>query len=100
MKSKSKDSGKVRIGEQSSGLAVTSKNSAHKWLFPTRIRPNAFSWKSSRVAVQRIKEAGGENRSIAPHKAILPTGGARRPVARPPPAPCHVALSPAPPRQT
>jgi hypothetical protein len=32
----------------------------HKWQFPTRIRPNAFSWKSSRTAVQRIKEALAE----------------------------------------
>jgi hypothetical protein len=36
------------------GINVKSKSDAHKWLFPTRIRPKAFSWKSSRLAVQRI----------------------------------------------
>src|SRR5260370_15925406 len=93
MKSKSKDSGKVRIGEQSSGLAVTSKNSAHKWLSPTRIRTNAFSWKSSRVAVQRIKEAVGEIVSIARHDAILAAEGAVRLVERLSPALEHVDSS-------
>ena len=39
---------------------VKSKNAAHKWLFPTRIRLRAFSWKSSRLAVQRIKETVAE----------------------------------------
>jgi hypothetical protein len=69
------------------------KNSFHKWQFPTRIRPNAFSWKSSRVAVQRIKEAVAEIRSVARHDAIFAAEGAVRLIERLSPALEHVDSS-------
>jgi hypothetical protein len=67
--------------------------SVHKWEFPTRIRPNAFSWKSSRVAVQRIKEALGEIQSVAHHDAVAAAEGAVRLIERLSPALEHVDSS-------
>ena len=67
--------------------------SAHKWQFPTRIRPNAFSWKSSRAAVQRIKEALGEIQSVARHDAVHAAEGAVRLIERLSPALEHVDSS-------
>jgi hypothetical protein len=67
------------------GINVKSK-SAHKWQFPTRIRPNAFSWKSSRVAVQRVKEAVAEIAGVARHDAITAAEGAVRLIERLSPA--------------
>jgi hypothetical protein len=75
------------------GIQVAAKSGAHKWQFPTRIRPNAFSWKSSRVAVQRIKEAVGEISSVARHHAILAAEGAVRLIERLSPALEHVDSS-------
>ena len=47
-------------------LIVTTKASApHKWLFPTRIRPNSFTWKSSSTAAARIKEAIAEIKTVS-----------------------------------
>lgn len=74
------------------GIQVAAK-SAHKWQFPTRIRPNAFSWKSSRVAVQRIKEAVGEIQSVARHDAAHAAEGAVRLIERLSPALEHVDSS-------
>lgn len=59
---------------------------AHKWQFPSRIRPNAFSWKSSRVAVQRIKQALGEIQGVARHDAVHAAEGAVRLIERLSPA--------------
>ena len=65
---------------------VKSKPAAHKWLFPARIRPKAFGWKSSRAAVQRIKEALAEIGSVARHDAILAAEGSVRLIERLSPA--------------
>src|ERR1035441_10924528 len=70
-----------------------SKHAAHKWLFPTRVRPNAFSWKSSRVAVQRITEAVAEISSVARHDAMLAAEGGVRLIERLSPALEHVDSS-------
>ena len=75
------------------GNNVKSKNAAHKWLFPTRVRPNAFSWKSSRVAVQRITEAVAEISSVARHDAMLAAEGGVRLIERLSPALEHVDSS-------
>lgn len=72
---------------------MKSTSSTHKWLFPTRIRPNAFSWKSSRVAVQRIKEAVAEISSAARHDAVLAAEGGVRLIERLSPALEHVDSS-------
>lgn len=92
MKVKRKGTGK-RLAEQSAGPTDKSKNSAHKWQFAAHIRPNAFSWKSSRVAVQRIKEAVAEIVSVARHDAILAADGAVRLIERLSPALEHVDSS-------
>ncbi len=72
---------------------MKSKISSHKWKFPTRIRPNAFSWKSSRVAVQRIKEAVAEISIVARHDGILAAEGGVRLIERLSPALEHVDSS-------
>ena len=37
----------------------------HTWTFKSRLRPNAFSWRSSSLACQRLKEAATEIKSVA-----------------------------------
>jgi len=69
------------------------KNAAHKWQFLTRIRPNAFSWKSSRVAVQRVREAVSEIVSVARSDGIVAAEGAVRLIERLSPALEHVDSS-------
>jgi hypothetical protein len=39
--------------------------SSHKWAFPVRIRKNAYGWRSSGLAVQRIKEAISEIKKVS-----------------------------------
>ena len=92
MTMKGKKRGKL-LTEQSSGIGEESKNPAHKWQFSTRIRPNAFSWKSSRLAVQRIKEAVAEITGAARHDAILAAEGGVRLIERLSPALEHVDSS-------
>lgn len=41
------------------------KRTAHTWRFPSRIRPNTFSWRSSPTAAARIKDAVAEIKSVA-----------------------------------
>lgn len=50
----------------------------HAWRFSTRIRPKAFGWKSSRLAVQRVNAAVTEIKSAARHDATLAADGAVR----------------------
>ncbi len=50
----------------------------HTWKFSARIRPNAFGWRSSRLAVQRVNEAVAEIKSAARHDATLAAEGAVR----------------------
>jgi hypothetical protein len=90
VKARNKDSNK-RAAAQAPG--TKSKTTAHKWQFPTRIRPNAFSWKSSRAAAQRIKEALGEINSAARHDPIHAAEGAVRLIERLSPALEHVDSS-------
>jgi hypothetical protein len=72
---------------------VKPKHAAHKWTFPTRIRPKAFSWKSSRLAVQRIREAVGEIQGIGRYDGVLAAEGAIRLIERLSPALEHVDSS-------
>jgi hypothetical protein len=92
MKAKSKDRGK-RLAAQTAAKIDKSKVTAHKWQFPSRIRPNAFSWKSSRVAVQRIKEAITEINSVARHDASAAAEGGVRLIEKLSPALEHVDSS-------
>lgn len=49
---------------------------AHKWQFTARLRRNAFGWRSSRLAVERIKEAVSEIQRIARSDPLLAAEGA------------------------
>jgi hypothetical protein len=82
-KGKSRD---TRAAAQAAGPIDIPQNTAHKWQFPSHLRPNAFSWKSSRLAVQRIKQALGEISSVARHDPIHAAEGAVRLIERLSPA--------------
>ena len=47
-----------------------------KWMFTSRFRSGAYSWKASRLAVQRIKEAVSEIKRINRKDCILSSAGA------------------------
>lgn len=49
---------------------------AHKWEFRNRFRRNAFGWRSSSLAVQRVKEAVSEIKKIAKSDPLLAAEGA------------------------
>lgn len=92
MKTHSKGSGKRVAARPAVERDKPAKN-PYQWQFPSRIRPNAFSWKSSRIAVQRIKEARGEIASVARHDPIHAAEGAIRLIERLSPALEHVDSS-------
>ncbi len=52
------------------------KTKPHKWIFTTRFRTNAYGWKGSRLACQRIKEAVSEIRKAARKDPLLGAEGA------------------------
>ena len=52
------------------------KTKPHKWTFTSRFRTNAFGWKGSRLASQRIKEAVSEIRKVARKDPLLGAEGA------------------------
>ncbi|MEO7206833.1 MAG: hypothetical protein ABI145_08595 [Steroidobacteraceae bacterium] len=72
---------------------TSTKGDGHQWQFPTRIRPKSFSWKSSRLAVQRIKEAVTEIKNVARKDATTAAEGAVRLIERLSPALEHVDSS-------
>ena len=73
---------------------MTTKESAtHKWLFPTRIRPNSFTWKSSSTAAARIKEAVAEIKTVSRNDPAAAAEGAVRLIERLSPALEHVDSS-------
>lgn len=48
----------------------------HRWEFKARLRRGAFGWKSSRLAIQRVKEAASEIRNVARRDPMLAAEGA------------------------
>lgn len=54
------------------------KSPKHKWIFPTRFRAGAYSWKSSRLACQRLREAVSEIQKVAKKESVLAAEGAVR----------------------
>ena len=52
------------------------KTKRHKWTFTARFRRNAFGWKGSRLACQRIKEAVSEIKKVARKDTLLGAEGA------------------------
>jgi len=55
---------------------MTKSKPHHKWTFTARFRTNAFGWKGSRLACQRIKEAVSEIRKVARKDPLTGTEGA------------------------
>jgi hypothetical protein len=55
-----------------------SKSEKHKWAFPARFRTGAYSWKASRLACQRLREAVSEIKKVAKKDPVLGAEGAVR----------------------
>ena len=53
-----------------------SPSASHKWNFAPRFRRNAFGWRSSQLAVKRVKEAVAEIKKTARKDPILAAEGA------------------------
>jgi tetratricopeptide (TPR) repeat protein len=52
--------------------------SVHKWVFSARFRAGAYSWKSSRLACQRLREAVSEIKKVAKKDPLNGAEGAVR----------------------
>jgi hypothetical protein len=52
------------------------KTKLHKWTLTARFRRNAFGWKGSRLACQRIKAAVSEIKKMARKDPLLGAEGA------------------------
>jgi len=50
----------------------------HKWIFPARFRTGAYSWKASRLACQRLREAVSEIKQVVKKDPVLEAEGAVR----------------------
>jgi hypothetical protein len=74
-------------------IVMTQRSSAHKWAFASRIRPNAFSWRSSSAAIVRIREAVSEIKAVARNDATTAAEGAVRLIKRLSPALEHIDSS-------
>ncbi len=55
-----------------------SKSDKHKWIFSVRFRTGAYSWKASRLACQRLREAVSEIQKAAKKDPVLGAEGAIR----------------------
>ncbi|MFQ5644749.1 MAG: hypothetical protein ACE5FQ_13780 [Thiogranum sp.] len=55
-----------------------SKPEKHKWIFPARFRTGAYSWKASRLACQRLREAVSEIKKVAKKDPVHAAEGAVR----------------------
>jgi hypothetical protein len=75
-----------RLVAKSVGTADKVGKSNYPWQFPAHIRPRTFSWKSSRVAIPRIRQAVAEITGVARRDAILGAEGAVRLIERLSPA--------------
>ena len=64
-----------------------------KWTFPARFRAGAYSWKSSRLACQRLREAISEIKKVAKKEPVLAAEGAVRLIEKLWPALEHVDSS-------
>jgi hypothetical protein len=69
------------------------KPKKHKWIFPARFRSGAYSWKSSRLACQRLREAASEIKKVARKDPLLGAEGAVRLMEKIWPALAHVDSS-------
>lgn len=71
----------------------TKKDGAHAWTFTARFRRGAYGWKSSKLAVGRVREAVKEIRGVARRDALRGAEGAVRFLERVSPALEHVDSS-------
>ena len=55
-----------------------SNSEKHKWTFPARFRTGVYSWKSSRLACQRLREAVSEIKKVARKDPVAGAEGAVR----------------------
>jgi hypothetical protein len=69
------------------------KSKPHKWAFTSRFRTNAYGWKASRLACQRIKEAVSEIKKTARKDPLLGAEGSIRLMEKLWPALQHVDSS-------
>ena len=69
------------------------KSSKHKWTFLARFRAGAYSWKSSKLACQRLREAVSEIKKVAKKEPDLAAEGAVRLIEKLWPALEHVDSS-------
>ena len=67
--------------------------SKHKWIFPARFRTGTYSWKASRLACQRLREAISEIKKVAKKDPVLGAEGAARLIEKLWPALEHVDSS-------
>ena len=65
----------------------------HKWTFPTRFRTGAYSWKASRLAGKRLREAVSEIKKVAKKYPVFGAEGAVRLVEKLWPALQHIDSS-------
>ncbi len=65
----------------------------HKWIFPARFRAGAYSWKASKLACQRLREAVSEIKKVAKKAPVLGAEGAVRLIEKLWPALEHVDSS-------
>lgn len=65
----------------------------HKWTFLSRFRKNAFGWRSSRLAVQRVKEAVAEIKKATRKESVLGAEGVVLFLEKVSPALAHVDSS-------
>ncbi len=70
-----------------------SKSEKHKWTFPARFRTGVYSWKASRLACQRLREAVTEIKKVAKKNPVLGAEGAIRLMEKIWPALQHVDSS-------
>ena len=65
----------------------------HKWIFPARFRSGVYSWKGSRLASRRLREAVSEINKVAKKDPVLGAEGAVRLMEKLWPALAHVDSS-------
>jgi tetratricopeptide (TPR) repeat protein len=59
-------------------IFLMSNHKTYKWIFPSRLRAGAYSWKSSRLACQRLREAVSEIKKVAKKDPVFAAEGAVR----------------------
>ena len=58
------------------------KTASHPWSFRQRLRTRAFGWRGSKLAIERLKEALGEIKTVARYDPETAAEGAVLPMER------------------